>query len=556
MFVLVPGDNLVDSCTAICPSEVRGCDRMLYRLSSRNPEAGWTLVKETVACMDLSPGTLRILGSNGTVVVLQNPEILLGPEGRFWSPEAALDPEIAFRTQRLSEDPEVDGEPGDPEVVVGPGGYKEPGGLPFPGETTIGTCWDFALYRSETCHYRVPVLHVAFCRKPLSDLGVVLTSILRLIRPIHALSLIPIVIVAPCTNSEFEYSTLRLRKSLEIFYLSFLPGVKDRSRGRSRSFVLEVSQYSCLWGPDIFMALGLYRGYSTLRLRKSLEIFYLSFLPGVKDRSRGRSRSFVVGVGVETSSCGCMETSVLPGNKSIWPTGVVPSQHAYSGQDTASLFLSSSLVWAVFEPGEGSAFLRTLCSDIVVTSVLHPWDFIARVESGSEVSHSQRFMMSFNDASKPFSAPTWARSLGNLEKHVALASFRRGGAAVFPALGQGSFRGTTPTELDEKSSFDSPAYVTYQSCEPDRKVLCAASEPFIFSMGRSYEPGRIVKTRDQLDPRNVEDGFEVVTWSRGEPNIIEGRFQAGTGSRQGPGTVEVILEEWSWSQQEPKTVEV
>ncbi|KAF2551890.1 hypothetical protein F2Q68_00034427 [Brassica cretica] len=123
MFVLVPGDNLVDSCTAICPSEVRGCDRRLYGLSSRNPEAGWTLVKEPVACMDLSPGTLRsllgirrfngrILGSYGTVVLLQNPEMLLGPEGRFWSPEAALDPKIAFRTRRLSEDAEVDGEPG------------------------------------------------------------------------------------------------------------------------------------------------------------------------------------------------------------------------------------------------------------------------------------------------------------------------------------------------------------------------------------------------------------------------------------------------------------
>ncbi|KAF2595604.1 hypothetical protein F2Q68_00009756 [Brassica cretica] len=42
--------------------------------------------------------------------------MLLGPQGRFWSPEAALDPEIAFRTRRLSEDPE------DPEVVLGPGG--------------------------------------------------------------------------------------------------------------------------------------------------------------------------------------------------------------------------------------------------------------------------------------------------------------------------------------------------------------------------------------------------------------------------------------------------
>ncbi|WZY86808.1 hypothetical protein YC2023_033192 [Brassica napus] len=53
----------------------------------------------------------RILGSNGTLVLLQNLEMLLGPEGRFWSPDAALDPEIAFRTRRLSEDPEVDGEP-------------------------------------------------------------------------------------------------------------------------------------------------------------------------------------------------------------------------------------------------------------------------------------------------------------------------------------------------------------------------------------------------------------------------------------------------------------
>ncbi|KAF3557390.1 hypothetical protein F2Q69_00013785 [Brassica cretica] len=172
------------------PRIVRGCDRRLYRLSSRNPEAGWTLVKEPVACMDLSPGTLRsllgtrrfngrILGSNGTVVLLQNPEMLLGPEGRFWSPEAALDREIAFRTRRLSEDPEVNAEPGgcflsrrsfgnpevpsDPEVVVGPEGYKEPGGLPFPGEATIGTCWDFAFYHSETGDYRVHVLHAACC---------------------------------------------------------------------------------------------------------------------------------------------------------------------------------------------------------------------------------------------------------------------------------------------------------------------------------------------------------------------------------------------------------
>ncbi|KAG5393519.1 hypothetical protein IGI04_023482 [Brassica rapa subsp. trilocularis] len=119
------------------PCCVRGCDRRLYRLSSRNPEAGWTLGDLPIYLFDLKlsssvssfasssyplqslkDGTrcvrlvnLEILGSYGTVVLLQNPEMLLGPEGHFWSPEAALDPEIAFRTRRLSEDAEVDGEP-------------------------------------------------------------------------------------------------------------------------------------------------------------------------------------------------------------------------------------------------------------------------------------------------------------------------------------------------------------------------------------------------------------------------------------------------------------
>ncbi|KAF2573150.1 hypothetical protein F2Q70_00005168 [Brassica cretica] len=234
MFVLVPRDNLVDSCTAIFSSEVshhqcwddlascfHGTQRILGMLSqnleSRDLLLAWTLVREPDGCVDLqgdlpvylfdlkssSSGRLsliarsllgtrrfngRILGSYGTVVLLQNPEMLLGPKGRFWSPEAALDPEIAFRTRRLSEDAEVDGEPGgssrpvgirrsvgnpevplDPEVVfrtlrsfrdpevgweprgrlgtrrfpqtlrslLGLGGYKEPGGLPFLGPEEI-----------------------------------------------------------------------------------------------------------------------------------------------------------------------------------------------------------------------------------------------------------------------------------------------------------------------------------------------------------------------------------------------------------------------------------
>ncbi|KAF2552459.1 hypothetical protein F2Q68_00034469 [Brassica cretica] len=37
-------------------------------------------------------------------------------------------------------------------------------------EATTRTYWDFAFYRSETGHFRVPVMHAAFCRKPLSGL--------------------------------------------------------------------------------------------------------------------------------------------------------------------------------------------------------------------------------------------------------------------------------------------------------------------------------------------------------------------------------------------------
>ena len=40
----------------------------------------------------------------------------------------------------------------------------------------------------------------------------------------------------------------------------------------------------------------------------------------------------------------------------VWPTGVVPSQHAYSGQFAASLFLISSKAWSVLEPGGLSFF--------------------------------------------------------------------------------------------------------------------------------------------------------------------------------------------------------
>ncbi|KAF3533236.1 hypothetical protein DY000_02040207 [Brassica cretica] len=64
-------------------------------------------------------------------------------------------------------------------IILGPGGLflgnpwvLDPEGphSAILGEATLGTCWGIAFYHSEAGHYRVPVLHAAFCRKPLSDL--------------------------------------------------------------------------------------------------------------------------------------------------------------------------------------------------------------------------------------------------------------------------------------------------------------------------------------------------------------------------------------------------
>ncbi|WZZ61290.1 hypothetical protein YC2023_061397 [Brassica napus] len=308
MFILVPGDNLVDSwyqsrspghvshhqCWDDLASCFHGTQRILGMLSQNLEEPGGRMDFRDlpVHLFDLksySSGRLsliarsllgtqrfngRILGSNGTVVLLHNPEMLLGPEGRFWSPEAASDPEIAFRTRRSIGNPEVPLDPEvvfrtlrsfwDPEVDWVPGGSSRPRGrfgtrrlignpeVPLDpevvfrtlrsfrnleigwepgGEATTGTCWDFTFYRSEADHYRVPMLHAALCRKPLSDLGVLVM------------------------DSETQ-----------------VPG------------------FFCF-----------------PRLEKQ-EFMYCSL--HVADRSRGWSRSFVVGVGVGTSSCGCMETRV------------------------------------------------------------------------------------------------------------------------------------------------------------------------------------------------------------------------------------------------------
>ncbi|KAF3590525.1 hypothetical protein DY000_02022118 [Brassica cretica] len=64
-------------------------------------------------------------------------------------------------------------------IILGPGGHflgnpwvsdTEGPHSAILGEAILGTCWGIAFYRSEAGHYRVPVLHAVFCRKPLSVL--------------------------------------------------------------------------------------------------------------------------------------------------------------------------------------------------------------------------------------------------------------------------------------------------------------------------------------------------------------------------------------------------
>ncbi|WZZ65729.1 hypothetical protein YC2023_077099 [Brassica napus] len=137
MFVLMPGDNLVDSwyrsrflghvvCgeqyTAICPSVVS------HNQCWDDLASCFHGTQRILGMLHIPPSVDRILGSNGTVVLLQNPEVSSGPEGHFWSPEAALHPEITFwnpevETRRRHGDPKVLNNPGKATITLKGAGY-------------------------------------------------------------------------------------------------------------------------------------------------------------------------------------------------------------------------------------------------------------------------------------------------------------------------------------------------------------------------------------------------------------------------------------------------
>ncbi|WZY72307.1 hypothetical protein YC2023_004547 [Brassica napus] len=210
---------------------------------------------------------------------------------------------------------------------------------------------------------------------------------------------------------------------------------------------------------------------------------------GAPDRSRGRSRSRNFFMRVYGDQ--------------VWLTGVIPSQHAYSGQDTASLFLISSYAWTVLEPG-GETFFQMVdrgldeyfqvspsdvgfggdgLADASVSFYIRqldtwsldlssgryvPWTyflvdwhvldsftgnfcflqlleggisgFVAR-KSGSKVVGACFFV-------EPMDFTSMLACL-DVEFAFFFGSFAGCREAVFPALGQGAFRGTTPIEVDE-----------------------------------------------------------------------------------------------------------
>ncbi|KAH0914472.1 hypothetical protein HID58_028918, partial [Brassica napus] len=116
--------------------------------------------------------------------------------------------------------------------------------------------------------------------------------------------------------------------------------------------------------------------------------------------------------------------------------------------------------------------------------------------------------------------------------------------AVFPTLGQGFFRGTTPMEIlksketggspvhllgvawyacsvPRNSSFDSPAYVTYQSCEPGRKMSLLSTNPDV---------GGDCPWLGILTPTVVEACFAVETRDQQWPRIWSRQIQRLRGS--------------------------
>ncbi|KAF2588170.1 hypothetical protein F2Q70_00039445 [Brassica cretica] len=124
-------------------------------------------------------------------------------------------------------------------------------------------------------------------------------------------------------------------------------------------------------------------------------------------------------------------------------------------------FPSSSLVWAVFELGEGSAFLSLGLLLRGLNDLLRP-----RAQIDPEVSHSQRYTMSFNDASKPFSAPTWNLSCF-LVSHIQVnTSSNRWSCESYQAMTRDSSFGGLVSHIKHHLKSGISKAIPQPSCDP------------------------------------------------------------------------------------------
>ncbi|KAH0893308.1 LOW QUALITY PROTEIN: hypothetical protein HID58_055737 [Brassica napus] len=129
-----------------------------------------------------------------------------------------------------------------------------------------------------------------------------------------------------------------------------------------------------------------------------------------------------------------------------------------------------------------------------------PWAwYMARNSGSKDYVFSGFFYSPLLQMSRGISTPSSRVSIFS-------GSFAGGGAAVFPALGQGSFRRTTPVEFDKYSKALYP--LSYQ------ELLFWLLQ--LLEFVKVVNPAGRSKTRNQQEPTIVEVGFEAETRNQQE----------------------------------------